>query len=129
MRKKRLGFTLVEIMIVVAIIGLLAAIAVPAFMKARQSAQRSACINNLRMINDGKAQWALDDGGQTGDTPALTNISDYIADTNKLFCPMAPKALRSNFANSYSINGIGANPECKIDLGGTNNHDLSYSGA
>ena len=126
MRKRRLGFTLVEIMIVVAIIGLLAAIAVPAFMKARQSARRSACINNLRMINAAKAQWALEDGGTPTDVPALTNISDYIDDTNKLFCPSIPKVSRSNYANSYSINAVNANPTCKI---GTNdNHDLSYSG-
>ena len=49
--KKNAGFTLVEIMIVVAIIGLLAAIAIPNFVKARGTAQRNACINNLRLID------------------------------------------------------------------------------
>jgi prepilin-type N-terminal cleavage/methylation domain-containing protein len=59
MKKMKQGFTLVEIMIVVAIIGLLAAIAIPSFMKARTTSQANACINNLRMIEAGKEQWAL----------------------------------------------------------------------
>ena len=56
---KRSGFTLVEIMIVVAIIGLLAAIAIPSFVKARNQSQQNACINNLRIIDAGKEQWAM----------------------------------------------------------------------
>ena len=57
---KNQGFTLVEIMIVVAIIGLLAAIAIPNFVKARTTSQQNACINNLRLVDSSKQQWALE---------------------------------------------------------------------
>ena len=57
---KKKGFTLVEIMIVVAIIGLLAAIAIPSFARARTTSRQNACINNLRQIDGGKDQWAIE---------------------------------------------------------------------
>jgi prepilin-type N-terminal cleavage/methylation domain-containing protein len=59
---RKAGFTLVEIMIVVAIIGLLAAIAIPNFMKARATSQANACINNLRQIDAAINEWALEKG-------------------------------------------------------------------
>src|ERR1700691_4733209 len=59
-KSKKQGFTLVEIMIVVAIIGLLAAIAIPNFVRARTTSQMNACINNLRQIDGAKQQWALE---------------------------------------------------------------------
>jgi prepilin-type N-terminal cleavage/methylation domain-containing protein len=62
------AFTLVEIMIVVAIIGLLAAIAIPNFVKARETSQQNACVNNLRQIDAAKDQWALENGKAT-ETP------------------------------------------------------------
>ncbi len=57
---RKAGFTLVEIMIVVAIIGLLAAIAIPNFVKARETAQLNSIVNNLRIIEGAKDQWALE---------------------------------------------------------------------
>ena len=73
------GFTLVEIMIVVAIIGLLAAIAIPNFVKARENAQLNSILNNLRIIEGAKDQWALENKKGTGVTvDDLTTISDYL---------------------------------------------------
>jgi len=75
---RRAGFTLVEIMIVVAIIGLLAAIAIPNFVKARENAQLNSVINNLRIIEGAKDQWALENKKGTGDSTDLATISDYL---------------------------------------------------
>src|SRR6201996_5625826 len=74
---KKAGFTLVEIMIVVAIIGLLAAIAIPNFVKARATSQANACINNLRQIDAAVAQWAIENHATTG-AVVNTSLTPYI---------------------------------------------------
>jgi prepilin-type N-terminal cleavage/methylation domain-containing protein len=76
--KTKTAFTLIEIMIVVAIIGLLAAIAIPNFVKARETAQLNSIFNNLRIIEGAKDQWALEQKKGTGDLVTLSNISDYL---------------------------------------------------
>lgn len=78
MKNTSQGFTLVEIMIVVAIIGLLAAIAIPSFMKARTTSQTNACINNLRQIESGKEQWALERRKGTGIQVVTTEVMEFI---------------------------------------------------
>src|SRR2546429_7343463 len=75
---KKAGFTLVEIMIVVAIIGLLAAIAIPNFVKARENAQLNSILNNLRIIDGAKDQWALENKKGTGDTADWTTATTGI---------------------------------------------------
>ena len=75
---KNSGFTLVEIMIVVAIIGLLAAIAIPNFVKARTTSQQNACINNLRQYDGAVQQWALENKKDSSATYTMTSIQPYI---------------------------------------------------
>ena len=71
---RKSGFTLVEIMIVVAIIGLLAAIAIPNFIKARESSQKSACVANMKQIEGAKAAWALEQRKVNADIPNTTDL-------------------------------------------------------
>src|ERR1051325_706173 len=99
------GFTLVEIMIVVAIIGLLAAIAIPNFVKARGTAQKNACINNLRQIDGAKEQWALENKKTQGAVCASTDINDYI----KSGFPTCPGG-----GAAYVVGNVGVAPTCNI---------------
>ena len=75
---KKSGFTLVEIMIVVAIIGLLAAIAIPNFVRARTTSQANACINNLRQMDGGVQQYALENKLSSSSAYALANLNPYV---------------------------------------------------
>ena len=89
---KKSGFTLVEIMIVVAIIGLLAAIAIPNFVRARTSSQANACINNLRQMDGAVQQYALENKLASTATYALGNLNAYIKLDSTGNLPACPAA-------------------------------------
>ncbi len=88
-QSRKSGFTLVEIMIVVAIIGLLAAIAIPNFVKARATAQKNSCIANLKQIDGAVQQWALEQKKVATDTYALTDTTllSYMKGSQLPACP------------------------------------------
>ena len=75
MKSRASGFTLVEIMIVVLIIGILLAIAVPNFVKARQNSRVQTVVGNLKQIEAAKEQWAMDTGAASTATPASTDLA------------------------------------------------------
>src|SRR5580698_10528121 len=108
------GFTLVEIMIVVAIIGLLATIAIPNFVRARLKAQQSACINNLRQIDGAKQTWALENRASPTTTPVLATIQPYLVRGSAGTAPTCPADPANSFATSYSLNDLSTAPSCQI---------------
>lgn len=103
-------------MIVVLIIGVLAALGLPNFRKASTESRNKVCINNLRQIDSAKGQWAIENRQDDTALPTETDIAPYIkGGIAKLYCPTDST---KTFANSYSINALGTNPTCLIDPSG-----------
>jgi len=98
------AFTLIEIMIVIAIIGMLAAIAIPNYVRAREVSERTACINNLRQIDGAKQEWALENQKSDTDTPTEADLKPYLRD-GMPSCPGGGK---------YTINALNADPTCSL---------------
>ncbi len=108
-RRHKKGFTLVEVMIVVAIIGLLAAIAIPNFVRARETAEKSACISNLKQIQGAVEMWVLDTSAASSSTASGTSdLVNYIK--------VWPKCK----ASTYAIPAADGTPVCPNSIGGHN---------
>ena len=107
--KRSKGFTLVEIMIVILIMAILLAIAIPNFLRARESSRTKACVVNLRQVESAKAQWAMEMKKGGADTPGwadLIGIGSYIK--TQPICPSG---------GAYTINDVSTPATCST--GGT----------
>jgi prepilin-type N-terminal cleavage/methylation domain-containing protein len=125
---RKAGFTLVEIMIVTTIVGLLAAMAITNFFHARSQAQMNGCINNLRLINSAKQQWAMETGKSTSDTPMNTDIQPYLGRgaNGSLTHVICPLNIGGSFDGSYTIGSMNVPPQCQIGGVGGAKYDSDY---
>ncbi len=102
---RKLGFTLVEIMIVVAIIGILAAIAIPSFVQSRTQTRANACVNNLRLLDAAMEQAALANNWDVGDACGNADVIPYLKGNAMPICPAG---------GAYTVAAIGTDPTCSI---------------
>lgn len=102
----RSGFTLIEIMIVVAIIGMLAGIAIPSYFRSRQSAQQVTCVQNLRAIEGAIECWSLETKKGSGAAVTYQDIGQYLK--NKVVCPSGG----TTFEDSYQVTCVDTPPAC-----------------
>jgi hypothetical protein len=98
-----LGYVGVGVMILM--IPMCAAIALPACVKARATARRHACVNNLRMMDHATERWAAETRADPGETPAGEDLSRYFKDGRMPVCPAG---------GEYTLHAVGTDPECSM---------------
>jgi prepilin-type N-terminal cleavage/methylation domain-containing protein len=114
------GFTLLEIMIVVTIIGIVAAIGIPNFVRARSNARMNACLNNLSQLDAAKSAWANAMRADPSTIPAVTSIQPFLGRGSTGTMPTCPSDTSNTFATSYSLQAINTLPVCLIMGASTN---------
>jgi prepilin-type N-terminal cleavage/methylation domain-containing protein len=110
---RRAGFTLVEIMIVVAIIALLAAIAVPGFLRARKRSQASRIINDLRLIDSAIDQYAIETNKSSGNSVAITDWTNYLKKDTNLYS--TGKDILGNSYGDQTVDSLPKVPQSSKD--------------
>lgn len=116
--RKNSGFTLLEVIITITIIGLLAAIAVPNMIIARSKAQTNGCINNLKHIDAAIQQWALEENKGIGAPVSAADLTPYLGRGGSLASVFCPVDNSKRFANSYTLLNTVTRPVC-IKIPGT----------
>ncbi len=108
--KKTGGFTLVEIMIVVAIIALLAAVAVPSFLRARQRSQATSVKNDLRLIDAAVDQYAIETNRAPGFDADAEDIADYLKTGTRLQTAAAAGTITDLFGETIDVPSVDSLP-------------------
>jgi prepilin-type N-terminal cleavage/methylation domain-containing protein len=112
---RKAGFTLVEIIIVCAIVGLLCAMIIPNFVRSRTTSQMNGCIENLRLIDAAKQQWATEHHQGDTSTPKSSDLQPYLGRGSAGEMPICPadSQAKPTFATSYDIEILATKPTCK----------------
>lgn len=106
LNKNRGGFTLVEIMIVVAIIALLAAIAVPNFLRARKRSQATQVLEDLRLIDAAIDQYAIENNKGSGDSVSWAGVQGYLKKGSKLYNSAHLDILGNDYGATFTVDTI-----------------------
>lgn len=120
LKASKKGFTLVEIMIVVAIIGILVGIAVPGFIRARTQAQGKSCAENLQKVDGAKQQWALENNQAATASPAWGNL----VNTTNVEASYLKKQPSCPGGGTYAIGDVKSDPTCSYSGASAGFHQL-----
>lgn len=102
-RRKLAAFTLLEIMIIAAVIGIMAMIAVPNFLKARTTAQQKVCIKQLHSLSESKQQWAFENRRPPTAIPTVAQLQAYYGRNRMPVCPSR---------GTYTLRRVSREPTC-----------------